>query len=67
MGYLDESEVVVKRETRVSGGESSRRLLVSHSALGGESPDQGSSQSIGANSGGWVQSVARIFGYAAMS
>ena len=40
---LDKSEVVVKRGTRASGGEISRGLFVFPSALGGESPAQGSS------------------------
>ena len=40
-GYLDDSEAVVKRGTRASGGEISRGLFVFLSALGGESPAQG--------------------------
>ena len=40
-GHLEESEVVVKRGTRASGGEISRGLFVFPSALGGESPAQG--------------------------
>ena len=36
--HLEESEVVVKRGTRASGGEISRGLFVILSALGGESP-----------------------------
>ena len=40
-GHLEESEVVVKRGTRPSGGEISRGLFVFLSALGGESPAQG--------------------------
>ena len=40
-GHLEESEVVVKRGTRASGGEISRGLFVFLSALGGESPSQG--------------------------
>jgi len=40
-GHLEESEVVVKRGTRASGGEISRGLFVFLSALGGESPAQG--------------------------
>ena len=67
MSYVDESEGVVKRGTRASGGEISRGLFVSPSALGGESPAQGSSQSIGAISNGWVQFVLRNAAYAAMS
>ena len=39
--YLDESEGVVKRGTRVPGGEISRGLFVFLSALGGESLVQG--------------------------
>lgn len=39
--HLEESEVVVKRGTRASGGEISRGLFVFLSALGGESPAQG--------------------------
>ena len=39
--HLEESEVVVKRGTRASGGEISRGLFVFLSALGGESPVQG--------------------------
>ena len=40
-GLLEESEVVVKRGTRASGGEISRGLFVIPSALGGESTAQG--------------------------
>ena len=40
-GHLEESEVVVKRGTRASGGEISRGLFVFLSALGGESLVQG--------------------------
>ena len=39
--HREESEVVVKRGTRASGGEISRDLCVFLSALGGESPAQG--------------------------
>ena len=39
--HLEESEVVVKRGTRASGGEISRGLFVFLSALAGESPAQG--------------------------
>ena len=39
--YLDETEAVVKRGTRASGGEISRGRFVFLSALGGESPAQG--------------------------
>ena len=61
--HRDESEMVVKRGTRASGGEISRSLFVFPSALVGESP----AQPIGASSVGYVQFVLRIFGYAAMS
>ena len=42
-GYLDDSEAVVKRGSRASGGEISRGLFVFPSALDEESPAQGSS------------------------
>ena len=65
--YLDESEVVVKRGTRASGGEISRGLFVFLSALVGESPARATAQSMRASSVGYVQLIARTIGYAAIS
>ena len=67
MSYLDESEVVVKRGERASGGEISRGLFCSPQLLVGNLHPRAPAQPIGASSVGYVQFVARIVGYAAMS
>ena len=65
--HLEESEVVVKRGTRASGGEIFRGLFVSLSALVGNLPPRATAQSMRASSVGYVQFIARTVGYAAMS